>query len=48
VDEAATELDQDRYLALLRSAPAQLQAAMEAVIQATQKIKQGSIGTGEA
>jgi len=47
VDEAATELDQDRYLALLRSAPAQLQAAMGAVIQATLRIKGGAIGTGE-
>ncbi|MEN6425867.1 MAG: AAA family ATPase [Phycisphaerales bacterium] len=48
VDEAAAELDQDRYLALLRSAPAQLQAAMGAVIQATLRVKHGTIGTGEA
>ena len=47
VDEAAAELDQDRYLTLLRSAPLQLQAAMAAVIEAMQKIKAGSIGTGE-
>ena len=47
VDNAATELDQDRYLTLLRSAPSQLQAAMAAVIEATQKIKGGTIGTGE-
>jgi Cdc6-like AAA superfamily ATPase len=48
VDKAATELDQDRYLTLLRSAPPQLQAAMAAVIGATQKVKGGAIGTGEA
>jgi len=48
VDKAATELDQDRYLTLLHSAPLQLQAAMAAVIEATQRTKAGSIGTGEA
>ena len=47
VDKAATELDQDRYLTLMRSAPAQLQAAMAAVIEATRKVKNGAIGTGE-
>ncbi|MBW1723651.1 MAG: hypothetical protein JRJ78_16580 [Deltaproteobacteria bacterium] len=48
VDRAASELDQDRYLALLRSAPAQLQAAMGAVVEATQRSEHGSVGTGEA
>lgn len=48
VDKAATELDQDHYLTLLRSAPLQLQAAMAAVIETTQRTKAGSIGTGEA
>ena len=48
VDKAAAELDQDRYLTLLRSAPFQLQAAMGAVIQATQKARGKSIGTGQA
>ena len=48
VDKAATELDQDRYLALLRSAPSQLQGAMAGVIEATAHAKNGSIGTGEA
>jgi len=48
VDKAATELDQDRYLTLLRSAPPQLQAAMGAVVEATRKSEHGSIGTGEA
>ena len=48
VDQAATELDQDRYLTLLRSAPAQLQAAMAAVIEATERSRGTPIGTGEA
>ncbi len=48
VDEAAMELDKDRYLTLVRSAPPQLQAAMVGVIEATRKTKNGSIGTGEA
>jgi archaeal cell division control protein 6 len=47
VDRAASELDQDRYLALLRSAPAQLQAAMAGVIGATHQSKATPIGTGE-
>ena len=48
VDEAAAQLDQDRYLRLLRTAPAHLQAAMGAVIEATQKASVASLGTGEA
>ncbi len=48
VDEAATELDQDRYLALLRSAPSQLQAAMAGVIRSTRRAKGRCVGTGEA
>ena len=48
VDEAATELDQDRYLTLLRTAPQQLQAAMAAVITATKRTKGGVVGTAEA
>jgi cell division control protein 6 len=48
VDEAAMELDKDRYLTLVRSAPPQLQAAMAGVIEATRKTKNGSIGTGQA
>ena len=48
VDQAAIELDWDRYLTLVRSAPPQLQAAMAAVVEATRKIKDGSIGTSEA
>ena len=48
VDEAATELDRDRYLILIRTAPCQLQAAMAAVIAASRAAKDAPIGTGEA
>jgi cell division control protein 6 len=48
VDEAAAELDQDRYLSLVRSAPTQLQAAMVAVIEAVRKARGSRIATGEA
>jgi len=48
VDSASAELDQDRYLTLLRSAPLQLQAAMAGVIEATGKVKGASVGTGKA
>lgn len=47
LDSAATELDRDRYVALLRSAPVQLQAAMAAVIEASRRAKGTPIGTGE-
>ncbi len=48
VDDAALELDRDRYLTLLRSAPVQLQAAMAAVIEATSRAKGAPVGTGDA
>jgi len=48
VDRAADELDQDRYLTLLRSAPPQLQAAMGAIVEATGHSEHGLVGTGEA
>ena len=48
VDEAASELDRDRYLSLLRTAPPQLQAAMAAIIEAARRSKGAPIGTGEA
>lgn len=47
LDSAATELDRDRYVALLRSAPVQLQAAMASVIEASRRAKGAPIGTGE-
>lgn len=48
VDRAATELDRDRYLTMVHSAPVQLQAALAGVIEATRRAKGNSIGTGEA
>ena len=48
VDQAATELDRDRYLTLIQSAPPQLQAAMSAIIDASRLAKGKAIGTGEA
>jgi cell division control protein 6 len=48
VDAAAGVLDRDRYLTLLRSAPAQLQASMAAVIEASRQARGAPIGTGEA
>jgi cell division control protein 6 len=48
VDEAALDLDKDRYTTLLRSAPLQLQAAMAAIIEAVRKAKKDAVGTGEA
>ena len=48
VDQASGELETDRYLTLLRTAPSQMQAAMAAVIEARCKSKNGIIGTGQA
>jgi hypothetical protein len=44
----ALELDRDRYLTLLRSAPVQLQAAMAAVNEAVGRAKGKPVGTGDA
>jgi cell division control protein 6 len=48
VDEALTEIDRDRYLTLLTSAPPQFQAAMGGILEAAQCRGAGAIGTGEA
>lgn len=48
VDQAASELETDRYLTLVRTGPAQMQAVMAAVIEARRKSKKHVIGTGEA
>ena len=48
VDSAALDLDCDRCLTLLRSAPVQLQAAMAAVIEAVSRSRGAPIGTGDA
>ena len=48
VDQATDELETDRYLALLRTAPKQMQATMAAVIETIQKSTKAKVGTGEA
>jgi len=48
VEEASKELDQDRYLTMLRTAPSQLKASMAAVIEAFGKTAECPVGTGEA
>ena len=48
VDQTAKELDRDRYLTLIQSAPMQLQAAMSAIIEATRQSKGKAVMTGEA
>ena len=48
VDEAASQLEQDRYLMLIRTAPVQMKAAMAAVIEGVRRNKGSSIATGEA
>ena len=48
IDEAARELDLDRYTSMLKSAPKQLQAAMAAVIEATKIQDKKRIGTSDA
>ncbi len=47
VDQAADQIEQDRYVMMIRSAPKQLQAAMAAVIQASEKTS-GGLATGQA
>ena len=48
VGQAASQLEQDKYLTMIRTAPFQLQSTMATVIQAFQHIKAKSIATGEA
>jgi cell division control protein 6 len=48
VSEATDELHCDRYVALLRTAPVQLKAAMAGTIEASQRGKGRAVGTGEA
>jgi len=48
VDQAASAIEQDRYLTMIRTAPQQLQAAMAAVFDAARKSTTKPIGTGEA
>jgi len=48
VDEAASAIEQDRYLTMIRTAPPQLQATMAAVFDAARKSTHQPLGTGEA
>ncbi len=47
VDQAANQIEQDKYITMIRTAPVQLQAAMGAVIQASEQTA-GAIATGQA
>jgi len=48
VDKAACQIERDKYVAMIRTAPKQLQAAMAAVIQATKQSQGKPLATGEA
>ena len=47
VDDAASEIEQDKYVTMIRTAPRQLQAAMAAVIQCLRREKAKKGDTGE-
>jgi len=48
VDQAAEEIEQDRYLSMLRTAPAQLQAALAGVIEAVRRQRGAAVESGQA
>ena len=48
VDMAAGQLDMDRYISLLRSAPAHLKATMASIIHALQTTNTSCLATGQA
>lgn len=48
VDQAAQDLEQDRYILMVRTAPVHLQAAMASIIEAWQAAKSPSVTTGDA
>jgi cell division control protein 6 len=48
VDQAAKELEQDRFVLMVRTAPVHLQAAMAAVIEAWRAAKRRTIATADA
>ena len=48
VDRAAQAIEQDRYLALIRTAPPQLQIVMASLIQASRSKRAGPLSTGTA
>ena len=48
VDQAAQEIEQDRYVTMIKTAPVQLQATMAAVIDAVRARSGRPVATGEA
>ena len=48
VDQAAEEIEQDRYLTMFRTAPAQLQAALAGIIEAVRGRPEESVESGRA
>ena len=48
VDEASSQIEQDKYITMIRTAPPQLQAAMASVIQAAQATQGRPLATGES
>ena len=48
VEDAERQIEQDKYVTMIRTAPKQMQAAMAAIIQASRQSKKGTIATGEA
>ena len=48
VDQAAQDLEQDRYILMVRTAPVHLQATMASIIEAWQATKSPSVTTGDA
>lgn len=48
VDQAVNDLEIDRYLSLLRTAPAQMQVVMASLIEAIPQSHKGILATGEA
>jgi cell division control protein 6 len=48
VDQAAEEIEQDRYVTMIQTAPAHLQATLAAVIEANRENGGGAVSTGEA
>ena len=48
VGEAEGQIEQDKYVTMIRTAPKQLQAAMSAIIQASRQTRGAAIATGQA
>ena len=48
VDQAAQEMEQDRYVLMIRTAPVHLQAAMASIIEASRVAKGSPLTTGDA